>query len=121
MSVAFIESELDDGTPPVYVDRATGYEVPREHVYVLHKSLYGIVQSPRAWYQIWCTLCISFGLQRLVTEGCAHVRYVNNKKSKNQQPKIKLNDLAKNLSPRPVHDRVYHDCPHDTAILRVVT
>jgi hypothetical protein len=46
---------------------------------------------------------------------------VNNEKSKNQQPKVNLNDLAKHLTPLPVHDRVYPDCPHDTAILIVVT
>ncbi len=46
---------------------------------------------------------------------------MNNKKSKHQQPKINLNDLAKHLTPLPIHDRVYPDCPHDTAILLVVT
>jgi len=94
---------------------------PREYVYLLHKSLYGMIQSPRAWYQLWCTLCQSFGLQKLVTDGCVHVKYMNNKKSTNQQPNVNLNDLAKHLTPLPIHDRVYADCPHATAILIVVT
>ncbi len=32
-----------------------------------------------------------------------------------------MSNLAKHLAPLPAHDRVYHDCPHDTAILIVVT
>jgi hypothetical protein len=93
-----------------------------------------MIQSPRAWYQLcvelWCTICTSFGLctictsfglQKLVTDGCVHVKYVNNKKSKKQQPKINLNDLARHLTPLPVEDRIYPACPHDTAILIVVT
>jgi hypothetical protein len=56
---------------------------------------------------------------------------VNNKKTKQQKPKINLNDLARHLTPLPVQDRIYQminpcnpsrhsDCPHDTAILIVV-
>ena len=121
VSVAFIESELDDSTPPVYCECAEGYEDPREYVYLLQKSLYGMIQSPRAWYQLWCTICTSFGLQRLVTDGCVHIKYVNNKKNTQQQPEINLNNLAKLLKTLPIHDRIYPDCPHDTAIIIVVT
>jgi hypothetical protein len=46
---------------------------------------------------------------------------VNNQKTKQQKPKINLNDLARHLTPLPVQDRIYPDCPHDTAILIVVT
>jgi hypothetical protein len=74
---------------------------------LLHKSLYGMIQSPRAWYQLWCTICATFGLQKLVT--------------KHHTPKINLNDLAKHLKQLPTHDRIYPDCPHDTAIIIVVT
>ena len=81
VSVAFIESELDESTPPVYCECAEGYEDPREYVYLLHKGLYGMIQSPRAWYQLWCTICTSFGLQKLVTDGCVHIKYVDNKKN----------------------------------------
>jgi hypothetical protein len=121
VSVAFIESELDENAPPVYCECAEGYEDPREYVYLLHKSLYGMIQSPRAWYQLWCSICTSFGLQKLVTDGCVHIKYVNNKKTKQQTPKINLNDLAKHLKQLPTHDRIYPDCPHDTAIIIVVT
>jgi hypothetical protein len=59
------------------------------------------------------------------TETChrrvIHVKYVNNKKSKQQKPKINLKDLARHLAPLPVQDRNYPDCPHDTAIFIVVT
>jgi len=113
-------SKANSTALPVYCECAEGYDDPREYVYWLHKSLYGMVHSP-PWYQLWCTLCTSFGLQKLVTDGCVHIKYVNNKKSKNQQPKINLSDLAKHLARLPVHDRVYHDCPHDNAILIVVT
>jgi hypothetical protein len=46
---------------------------------------------------------------------------VNNQKTKQQKPKINLNDLARHLTPLPVQDRIYPDCPHDTTILIVVT
>ena len=48
----------------------------------LPTPLYDMIQSPQAWYQLWCTICTSFGLQNLVTDGCVHVKYVNDKKSK---------------------------------------
>ena len=80
-----------------------------------------MIQSPRAWYQLWCSICTSFGLQKLVTDGCVHIKYVNNKKTKQHTPKINLNDLAKHLKQLPTHDRIYPDCPHDTAIIIVVT
>jgi hypothetical protein len=44
VSVAFRESELDDSTSPVYCECAAGYEDPREYAYLLHKSLYGMIQ-----------------------------------------------------------------------------
>ena len=37
-------------------------------------------------------------------------------------PRTTYHDLAKHLiTPLPTHDRLYPDCPHDTAILIVVT
>ncbi len=80
-----------------------------------------MIQSPRAWYQLWCTICTSFGLQKLVTDGDVHIKYVNNKKTTQQQTKINLNNLAKHLNNLPLHDRIYPDCPHDTVIIIVVT
>jgi hypothetical protein len=50
----------DGNAPPVYY--------PREYVYLFHKSLYGMIQSPRTWYQLWCSICTSFGLQKLIRE-----------------------------------------------------
>jgi len=34
---------------------------------------------------------------------------------------MNLNNLAKLLKTLPIHDRIYPDCPHDTAIIIVVT
>jgi hypothetical protein len=93
VSVAFIESVLDDDTPPVYCECAEGYEDPREYVYLLHKRLYGMVQSPRAWYKLWCTLCQSFGLQKLVTDGCVHVKYMNNKKNQRTSSQTSISTI----------------------------
>ncbi len=80
---------------------------------LLRKSLYGMIQSPRAWYQLWCSICTSFGLQQLVTDGpgCVHIKYINNKKTKQHTPKINLNDLAKHLKQLPTHDRIYSLSP----------
>ena len=121
VSVAFIESHRDDTTPPVYCECAEGYEDRKEYVYLLHRCLYGMVDSPRAWYQLWCTMCHGYGLTRLVSDGCVHVKYVNNSKTRKHTTNINLNNLAQHLEPLPVDDRVYADCPHNTAILIVVT
>jgi len=56
-----------------------------------------------------------------VTDRCVHIKYVNNKKTTQQQTKINLNNLAKHLNNLPLHDRIYPDCPHDSAIIIVVT
>ena len=47
-TVAYREpiSGQSDSTPPVYCECAEGYEDPREYVYLLQKSLYGMIQSP---------------------------------------------------------------------------
>jgi hypothetical protein len=84
-------------------------------------TYYTQAYGPLSWYQLWCTLCTSFGLQRLVTDGCVHIKYVNNKKSTQQLPEINLNNMAKLLKTLPIHDRIYSHCPHDTAIIIVVT
>ena len=121
VSVAFIESLRDDKTPPVYCECAEGYEDKKQYVYLLHRSLYGMVDSPRAWYTLWCTLCNDYGLTRLVSDGCVHIKYINNSKTGKSRSDINLNDLAQHLAPLPETDRVYPDCPHDTAIIIVVT
>ena len=121
VSVAFIESELDESAPPVYCACAEGYEDPTKYVYLLHKSLYGMIQSPRAWYQLWCTICTTFGLTKLVTDGCVHIKYMNNKKTRKAAPSFPITDLAKHLAPLSAHDRIYPDCPHENVILIVVT
>ena len=97
VSVAFIESVRDANTPPVYCECAEGHEDRQSFVYLLHRCLYGMVDSPRAWYQLWCHLCLGYGLTRLVSDGCVHIKYVNNTTNSDTQPTINLNDLAQHL------------------------
>ena len=121
VSVAFIESIRNTDTPPVYCECAEGYEDRKAHVYRLHRCLYGMIDSPREWYQLWCHICQEYGLTRLVSDGCVHIKYVTNSKTSRPPKDIDLHNLAQHLEPLPIDDRVYPDCPHDTAILIVVT
>ena len=121
VSVAFIESIRDASTPPVYCECAEGYEDRKLFVYLLHRCLYGMIDSPRAWYQLWCHLCLGYGLTRLVSDGCVHTKYVSNTIKSSKQPTVNVSDLAQHLQPIRMEERVYADCPHNTAVLIVVT
>ncbi len=59
----------------------------------------------------------TFGLTKLVTDGCVHIKYMNNKKTRKESPTFPMADLANHLAPFSFNDRIYPDCPHANVIL----
>ncbi|KAJ9517975.1 hypothetical protein QJQ45_004362 [Haematococcus lacustris] len=47
---AFLNSELTEADPLIYVEQPEGYEVGSGQVCQLLKTVYGLKQAPRAWY-----------------------------------------------------------------------
>lgn len=60
ISNAFLHGALDK---PVYMTQPPGFVDPSHpsHVCLLRKSLYGLRQAPRAWYQALSSALVSFG------------------------------------------------------------
>ena len=52
VSVAFITAKIDPTHPPIYCRPAEGYESRTEYVYLLHRYLYGMKDSPRHFHYI---------------------------------------------------------------------
>ncbi|GAB2287196.1 Belongs to the helicase [Dionaea muscipula] len=60
---AFLHGDLQE---EVYMEQPPGFVAQGEsgHVYRLKKSLYGLKQSPRAWFGRFSSAVLEFGLQR---------------------------------------------------------
>jgi hypothetical protein len=59
---AFLNGPLQE---EAYVEQPPGFEDPNfsNHVYKLHKALYGIKQPPRAWYECLKDLLLKNGFE----------------------------------------------------------
>lgn len=62
----------------VYVKQPIGYENRTDKVYKLNKSLYGLKESPRAWYECFNDFLTNLGFHRSKYDYCLYVRRENN-------------------------------------------
>lgn len=61
----------------VYVKQPIGYDNGTDQVYKLNKSLYGLKESPRAWYECFNNFLTTFGFRRSKYDYCLYVKKEN--------------------------------------------
>jgi len=125
VSVAFIESILNDNAPPIYCECADGYEDKSKFCYLLRRHLYGMRDSHRGYAKLFESICQSFHLTQLKTDDCVYVKIVNNQRD-HQGPAQPVPPHPSDLSHLyemepdvPVHNRIYPDCAYPISILIV--
>ena len=67
---AFVRADLDE---EVYMEMPVGYSEPGM-VCRLHKSLYGLKQSPRNWYRLLSSFILTLGWTATVSDPCLFYR-----------------------------------------------
>ena len=72
ISSAFLNGDLDE---EIYMSQPEGFAVPgKEHLVCrLKKSLYGLKQSPRQWYQKLNETFMQLGFRRIQSDNCIYV------------------------------------------------
>jgi hypothetical protein len=72
VSSAFLNGDLDE---EIYMAQPEGFEAPgQEHLVCrLKKSLYGLKQSPRQWYQKLHSTFVALGFSRCASDHCVWV------------------------------------------------
>ena len=75
VKTAFSHGELEED---IYMDQPEGFVVPRKENLVcrLKKSLYGLKQSPRQWYQRFDSFMISPGFKRSDYDSCVYLKTI---------------------------------------------
>ncbi|CAH2088680.1 unnamed protein product [Euphydryas editha] len=61
----------------VYVKQPVGYEDGTDNVYKLNKALYGLKESPRAWYECFNIFLVTLNFQRSKYDYCLYVKKEN--------------------------------------------
>ncbi|CAI9626822.1 unnamed protein product [Alternaria burnsii] len=67
--VAFLNAELKE---QVYCIPPPPVKLPRGHAWLLQKSLYGLVQSPRTWYQMLTSTLTKMGFRTSPYDPCVY-------------------------------------------------
>ena len=73
---AFLKADIDR---PVYMEAPPGMGVDKNHVLLLRKAVYGLVQSPRLFYRQFAKYLESIGFKRCVLDGCLFTKRTDNK------------------------------------------
>ena len=116
---AFISALL----PPdeqVYMKEVPGFPLPAGKCLKLRKSIYGLVQAPRAYYLLCREVYAQCGLRQLKSDECVFVRYVQNIKGASPitaEGIIESGVFTAQQKEVPLAKRVYADCPHSIACL----
>lgn len=73
VKIAFLHGELDE---VLYMDQPPGFVKPGEEhlVCLLHKSLYGLKQSPRQWNKRFDSHMLRIGFQRSKFDRCVYLK-----------------------------------------------
>jgi hypothetical protein len=76
VKTAFLNGDIEE---EVYMRQPNGYAVPgTEHlVCKLKRSIYGLKQSPRAWYQKLDAFLLSIGMKRSLTDPSLYTRIIS--------------------------------------------
>jgi hypothetical protein len=103
---AFVSAPLPEGET-VYMEQIPGFPIPKGKCLKLKRTLYGLVQTPLAFYKLCREVYISAGYRQLETEECIFVRYENNVKAGSVTDKDgrTLTSLV-DMQEIPVSDRV---------------
>jgi hypothetical protein len=77
VKISFLHGDLEE---EIYMKQPEGFAVKgkKELVYKLKKSLYGLKQSPRMWYQKFDTYIIGLGFVRSRADHCVYSKQVGN-------------------------------------------
>ena len=72
VNIAFLNSDIEE---TVYIEQPEGYEVPgmEDFVCLLRKTLYGLKQSPRAWFQLIASVLVDFDFKQCESDPCIFI------------------------------------------------
>jgi hypothetical protein len=76
VKIDFLHGELEE---EIYMDQVEGFMVPGKENFVckLKKSIYGLKQSPRQWYNRFDSFMISNAFKRSQYDSCVYIKFVN--------------------------------------------
>jgi hypothetical protein len=76
VKIAFLNGVIEE---EVYIEKPQGFEVEdrKSHVYKMKKSLYGLKQSPRAWYGRIDSFLMRFGFTKSKEESNLYFKVMN--------------------------------------------
>ena len=121
VSVAFITAKIDPTHPPIYCRPAEGYESRAEYVYLLHRYLYGMKDSPRGYNLHFNKVCTDYGLTRCVSDECVYIKVESNDKRNSTAPAPSLSAVSASSTQIPPEHRIHDDCYYSVRILIVST
>ena len=120
---AFISSKLAVGEH-VYMKMPKGFDTLQDtHCLSLNRCIYGLCQSPRAFFMLTREVYINAGFTQLKSDKCVFVKIENNiiGGPASLSPEDVINHGAfVSMSNVPPAQRIYSSCPHSVAALFII-